>query len=158
MNTFWLHLLWFWMLYSRLRLRFVPRECIGPKFLCLKTNILVILPALLCQLSQWAVSATGKRFTTRAPSWFTCQRTSAHLPMKRALVSFTYIMGAHVLWAKKHLFQLLWVATFLHPHNCPKVVLHLGTAAPTNLIWIQDSSCCLHVRSWGILKLSTHTE
>ena len=100
MNIFWLDLLWFWMLYSRLRLRFVPRECIGPKFWRLKTNICVTLPALLCQLSQWTVSVSRKRFTTRAPSCFTCQRTSAHLPMKRALVSFTCIMGAHVVWAK----------------------------------------------------------
>ena len=62
-----------------LGLRFVLRNWIGPKSWPQWTKILVILPALLCQLSQQKVSAGGKRFSARPPCWFTWYRTSANV-------------------------------------------------------------------------------
>ena len=60
------------------RLRYVPRNCIGPKFWPQWRRILSILPALLCQLWQYRVWAGGKRFTARPPSWITGHWTNAN--------------------------------------------------------------------------------
>ena len=140
------------------RLRYVPRNCIGPKFWPQWRRILSILPALLCQLWQWNVLAGGKRFIAWLPSLFTC------------LLLTTQCRGR---WSKSkkvalHMSCKLQVATtncnfsadlgHLHLHRIPKILLHFGTTALSNLIWIQDAAVYFCVRCRGILKLSTHTE
>ena len=135
------------------RLRYVPRNCIGPKFWPQWRRILSILPALLCQLWQYRVWAGGKRFTARPPSWITGHWTNAKVEgagKNQSRQSYTCLVSTKCYFSAD--------LGHLHLHSIPKILIHLGTAALTNVIWIQDSVELFLVSCRGILKLSTHTE
>ena len=141
-------LFWFLCLIQVLWLRFVPRNCIGPKFCPLWTEILESCPPS-------CVSCHSKRFRREEnvsprgpPPWFTCQRTSANVEgagKNQSRQSYTCLLTTNCHFP----------ADLGH---FPKILLYLGKTVFANLICIQDWAGYFSVRWRGILKLSTHTE
>ena len=106
------------------------------------------------------VSCHSKRFRREEnvsprgpPPWFTFQRTSANVEgagKNQSRQSYTCLVSTN--------FHFPADLGHLHLNRIPKILLHPGTTALSNLIWIQDSAGYFCVRWRGILKLSTHTE
>ena len=106
------------------------------------------------------VSCHSKRFRREEnvsprgpPPWFTCQRTSANVEgagKNQSRQSCTCLVSTNCHFPAN--------LGHLYLHRIPKILLHFGTTALSNLIWIQDAAVYFCVRCRGILKLSTHTE